>query len=163
MDRTTLLALILIIGIPTVFYDIRSRRIPNWITIPACFTGLALAGILAGSEGLASSVRGLFVGGGTFFMLFLMGWMGAGDVKLLGAVGAIFGYPDIVNAVLLTVLTGGVLAVAQMTLYHTWNKCFSRFRLIRRKETEPENQSFAVTVPYGLAIVAGSLMAAFMH
>src|SRR5436309_13402218 len=73
--------------------DLRSRRIPNWLTFPARVLGLAAHGVAGGSSGLTQGVLGALVAGGLLLPGWLLGWMGAGDVKLMAAVGAWLSFP----------------------------------------------------------------------
>lgn len=91
--------------------DVRQRRIPNWLTAGAAVSGLlyqALAGDLAG---LGLGVAGWLVGVAIFFLPFALRGLGAGDIKLLGALGAWLGPYDIIWLSLYTGVAGGVLAL----------------------------------------------------
>ena len=92
-------------------YDIRSSRIPNVLTAPSMAAGLLLHLILGGWSQVASSVLGGFIGGGVFLLLFLLGGMGAGDVKLMAAVGCLAGVGSLSQILVATVLVGAALAV----------------------------------------------------
>ena len=71
--------------------DIRTRRIPNVLTFGATIAALVFHGSTAGTSGLATSVGGWMVGAALFLPVFALRGMGAGDVKLLAAVGAWLG------------------------------------------------------------------------
>src|ERR1700691_2392518 len=71
--------------------DIRSRRIPNWLTLSGVTAGLVLHGIVGGVAGLKSSFAGMLLGFGAYLAPYCLRAMGAGDVKLMAAVGAIVG------------------------------------------------------------------------
>lgn len=77
-----------------IMTDLRSSRIPNWLTIPAMVFGLAGHAWQHGLQGLLFSLFGLLVGLGLFLCLHLLGSVGAGDVKLMAAVGALVGPED---------------------------------------------------------------------
>ena len=72
-------------------YDVRSRRIPNFITLPAMVFGLILHAALGGWRQLATAAAGGLICGLIFFVFYLAGGMGAGDVKLITAAGCIAG------------------------------------------------------------------------
>ncbi len=74
-----------------VFTDLRSQRIPNWLTVSAFAGALVFHLAVAGWTGLASSFCGFATGFVTLLVLFLIGGGGGGDVKLMGAVGAWIG------------------------------------------------------------------------
>ena len=69
--------------------DLRSRRIPNWLTVSAFLGALAFHLAVTGWTGLASSMCGFATGFGTLFVLFLIGGGGGGDVKLMGRRGSV--------------------------------------------------------------------------
>jgi prepilin peptidase CpaA len=92
--------------------DVRTRRIPNVLTFGAAAAAIAAHGWLEGVEGLSTSVAGWLVGAMLFFPLFALRGMGAGDVKLLAAIGAWLGPWPTVMVAFYTTLAGGVMAVA---------------------------------------------------
>jgi prepilin peptidase CpaA len=100
-----------IVGVALVT-DLQNRKIYNWLTFPAMLAGLVLNTVLGGLQGLESSAIGLLVGSAVFLVGFFMGAMGAGDVKLMAAVGAFIGPVDAAIALLFTFIAGGVFALA---------------------------------------------------
>src|SRR5204863_1315166 len=71
--------------------DFRTRRIPNWITVPGALAGFVLQIWYSGLHGAVQSIEGAALGLGLVLLLFLARGMGAGDVKLFAAVGALAG------------------------------------------------------------------------
>ena len=71
--------------------DLRSRRIPNWITVPGVALGLVLHLVEGGLYGALVCLAGAALGFGIFIAFYIAGGMGAGDVKLFSAVGALTG------------------------------------------------------------------------
>lgn len=94
------------------FTDIRSRRIPNWLVLPFMAAGPVLGGWLHGWHGVGHSFEGLALGALIFGILFAMGGMGMGDVKLFAAIGAWVGPSQLMLALVITGLAGGVMAVS---------------------------------------------------
>lgn len=95
-----------------VYTDLRYRRIPNRITLPALVAGLLLNGLADWPSGLVSALSGVGIALGLWAIsLLLGGCMGAGDIKLLAAVGALCGARFLLAALYLAVLAGGVMAV----------------------------------------------------
>jgi prepilin peptidase CpaA len=92
--------------------DVRTRRIPNVLTFGAALTALLVHGVTGGWSGLASGVGGWLLGAALFFPIFALRGMGAGDVKLLAAVGAWLGPAQVIWVALLTSVAGGVLGLA---------------------------------------------------
>ena len=103
-------ALFLCLTTIAAFADILTGKIPNWLTYPACVFGVCLAGLSTSWPGLVDSVLGLTLGFGPFFALYLMGGMGGGDVKLMAAVGAMMGVDFVLNAMITSILVGGLIA-----------------------------------------------------
>lgn len=101
----------LIVLVLAVFTDLRSRRIPNWLVLPFMFAGVAVSGWLHGWHGIGQSLGGLGLGILLFGILFLMGGMGMGDVKLCAAIGAWIGPAQLLLALVITGLAGGVMAL----------------------------------------------------
>lgn len=93
------------------FTDLRSRRIPNWLVLPFLGMGLGVSAWLHGWRGLGQSAEGMALGLVVFGVLHLMGGMGAGDVKLAAAIGAWVGPRQLMLALVVTGLAGGVMAV----------------------------------------------------
>lgn len=91
--------------------DVRSRRIPNALTFGASALACAAHLLLAGPVGLLASAEGWLLGIALFFPFFALRGLGAGDVKLLGALGAWLGAGSIVFVALYSTLAGGAIAV----------------------------------------------------
>jgi len=94
-----------------VYSDIRSHRISNSLSLLALVVGLALQFLGHGFQGVTSGLLGAGVGLGCFAPLYLARAMGAGDVKLLAAVGAFLGPQGAFLAALLALLAGGLGAI----------------------------------------------------
>ena len=92
--------------------DLRSRRIPNVLTFGAAAAGFAFHAFAPGGDGAVRAVLGWLIGVAVFFVPFALGGLGAGDVKLLGALGAWLGPGGIIWAALYAGAAGGVMAIA---------------------------------------------------
>ncbi len=101
----------LIVLAVATFTDLRSRRIPNWLVLPFLLAGLAVSGWLHGWHGIMQSLAGLGVGALFFGILCWMGGMGMGDVKLCAAIGVWIGPSQMLTALVLTGIAGGVIAL----------------------------------------------------
>jgi len=93
------------------FTDLRSRRIPNWLVFPFMIAGIAVSGWLHGWHGIGQSLSGLALGGLAFGVFCFMGGMGMGDVKLCAAIGSWIGPAQLLPALVLIALAGGVMAI----------------------------------------------------
>jgi prepilin peptidase CpaA len=98
-------------GIGSV-HDVRERRIPNFITGPGILAGLMLHLAAGGWSSLGYAAIAGLLGGGIFLIFYLAGGMGAGDVKLMAAVGCIAGLPPLELVLVGTVVSGGIFALA---------------------------------------------------
>ena len=92
-----------------LFTDLRSRKIPNRLTFAAMVFMLAYYGAAHGFEGMWFSCKGLLLGIGLLMPLYFLGGMGAGDAKLMGAVGAALGMQGVLTVFLFTALIGGTV------------------------------------------------------
>jgi prepilin peptidase CpaA len=92
--------------------DLRSRRIPNWLTVPGVVSGVALNAILGGWAGLKTSLLGAGLGLLLLLPFVLLRSLGAGDWKLAGALGAFVGSRVLLDLLLLSVFVAGLMAVA---------------------------------------------------
>lgn len=154
-----------------VFFDIRERRIPNWITFP----GAAIALVLHASTGsaqLLQSFLGLAVGTGAMLVPFICGWLGAGDVKLLGLMGGIVGLSSIPRVFFYSSLIGGLLAggvlIRRSTQTNVLTRCWWDIKLavwslgfiMPVPITQPTVAR--TSVPFGVAIGIGTLVALYL-
>jgi prepilin peptidase CpaA len=91
--------------------DVRTRRIPNELTAAMAVTGLGLAATGMSGVPLLGSAIGLALGFALMLPGHVFGGTGAGDVKLMAAIGAIVGPATVVTAFFFTAIAGGVLAI----------------------------------------------------
>lgn len=91
--------------------DLRGRRIPNWLTVPALLIGVIANTVVAGWSGLKASLLGAALGLALLLPFVLLRSLGAGDWKLAGALGAFTGPGRLVDLLLASILVAGVMAV----------------------------------------------------
>jgi prepilin peptidase CpaA len=101
---------LIVLAIAT-FTDLRSRRIPNWLVLPFMVGGICVSGWLHGWRGIGESLAGLAVGALLFGILWFLGGMGMGDLKLCAAIGAWIGPTQLLFALVVTSIAGGVMAL----------------------------------------------------
>ena len=149
--------------------DVRTSRIPNWLTYSGLLLALLLRLVVLGWAGLRSGVVGMLVAGILFCILFVMGAMGGGDVKLVASVGAWVGNDQVVSVLLAAALAGGLLAViyiffGQGLRQTFWNLLdLIRFRLTSGMSPHPVlnvRQEGTLRVPFGVAVAMGTLFCA---
>ena len=113
--------------------DVRIQKIPNLITYPTMLIALSHHWFVMGLDGLLFSLGGLVVGIGLFLLPYLMGGMGAGDAKLMGAVGGVTGAKGALIAFVLTAIVGGVYALILTLIYRQNFRGFFKKQVITLK------------------------------
>lgn len=159
------ISLLLPLAIIITYYDVRYRRIPNAFVLATLAAGIAINAIFTGFAGVMASVGGCALGFGLMFMLHVFGAMGAGDVKLFAAIGAVTGAHLVLPTFIVVILTGGLLAVVSVIragiLMTTLHRVLQIFVGMLPGWQMPQ---FAVppdrkhTIPYGVAITMGSII-----
>jgi prepilin peptidase CpaA len=150
-------------------YDVRFRRIPNWLALTGICAGFALNGFLFGVSGLGRAGLGFAVAAAIYVPLFALRAMGAGDVKLMAAVASMTGAVNWFAVFLITAIAGGVIAVGLLLFRGGLRRAvlnvlsilgaLIRFRAPFRERPELDvADSRAVTLPHGFAIAIGSLL-----
>lgn len=169
MDRASFLIFAaLLLALTGAVIDLRQHRIPNWLTYPGIVAGLALRGALFGWKGLLAALAGCLLAGGIMFLFYAVRAMGAGDVKIMAAIGAFVGPHEVIGVLLATAICGGVLAIAYAVyrgrMISTLKNVGSvlRFHAWAGVQAHPEvnlDNPAALRMPYGLAIALGTLYA----
>jgi prepilin peptidase CpaA len=97
-----------------VEHDVRSMRIPNWLTFGGLALALARAAWLGGLPGLGVAAAGAGAAFAVLILPFAMRWLGAGDVKAMMALGALWGHTLVLPTLFWMFVSGGVLAIAMV-------------------------------------------------
>ena len=155
----------LLLGAAGAWMDWKYHKIPNWLTVSGFLAGLALRGILQGIPGLALSGAG-FLTGSLYILLWLLGGLKAGDVKLYMAMGAIGGWRFCLNTELYSVLFGGAAALVRTIFRKNGLRSLKRLgtywinMLMTRRFFiyQGEEDSY---FPFGIYIAAGAAAAVF--
>lgn len=163
------IALTSVVGVAllaSVATDLLFRRILDAVTYPALALGLGIRFFAEGlgdvEHGLLSGLLGAGLAAGMLAFLAWRGRMGWGDVKLMAVVGAVFGYPLALAALVFTSLVGALQAVVTLiwqgavwdTLLGVGRRLAERLRLLPGAVHEARRH-----IPYGVAIALGSLWA----
>jgi len=112
------------------FWDVRTRRVPNVLTLGTALVGLVAHGVTGGVAAIAASGGGWLLGLALFMPFYLLGGLGAGDVKLLAALGAWLGPTEIVWVALYGAVAGGVLAVFVSVAHGHLRRAFANVWLL---------------------------------
>ena len=160
--KVVLVCTVLVAGV----FDLRYRRIPNWLNLSAISLGLAVNILLFEVHGFFAALLGMGCSLLVYVPLYLVRGMGAGDVKLMAAVGAIVGPWNWFCIFLFTALLGGIVsliyAVLRKRLHQTlFNLALivtelARVRLPARREARLDiRHDEALRLPHGAVIALG--------
>ena len=156
----------------SVFFDLRVRRIPNWLILFGLGAGL-IVNFHRSPSGFSYSVMGFFIGVGTFIVPFSLGWMGAGDVKYSGVIGALLGVKLLPRVLFYASVVAGIMAIGSVlvcrcrisVLKTAWTEC--KIAALTFGHLLPETVTMRVSrggysLPWGVALGAGTILAYFV-
>lgn len=148
--------------------DLRDRRVPNWITLASALMAVALNASFSGTAGISRSLAGLGLALAIYLPLYLLRAMGAGDVKLMLAIGAAVGPANWLIIFCLTAIFGGLAAIIVILARGRWRQTFHNVFLIlssARRLRAPYTvspklnvkSSEAMRLPHAVAIALGTV------
>ncbi len=160
--------LLALLVIPAAIWDFRRRRVPNWLTLPGLFLGIGLNVFLFETAGLWMALKGLGLALLFYFPLYLLRGVGAGDVKLMAAVGAIVGPANWLGILVLTSLFGGAAAIVLVAAKGRLRGTFQNIWLIlmsighghapyRDKPQLDVGSEQGIRLPHAVIIACGAL------
>lgn len=114
MREWTMFFLLAVIVLPAAWIDFRQRRIPNELCLAGILLGVMYHLLTAGVSGAGFSLLSFLLAFAAGFPLWLLGWMGAGDVKLVAAVGAIVGMKLVLPVLAGIAIAGGAVALVYL-------------------------------------------------
>lgn len=150
------------------YFDIRWRRIPNWLTLAAVLLGLALNWFLPQGLGLGRAGIGIAVGFVMYFPLYLLKGMGAGDVKLAAGIGALVGGWNCLVIILIAACFSSVVGLMMAASKGRFRSTLinvgfifselAAFRLphVTRKEVDIR-YSDSIRMPHGVSLALGTV------
>jgi prepilin peptidase CpaA len=147
-------------------WDIHSRRIPNWLVITLALVGICYSAVVQSPlPGVPRALLGMVLGFGLWIPFYALRMLGAGDVKLFAAASCWLAPSQVVGAALTSALAGGVLSVIGLVLAHglglTTFRIAHGLRDPRMLATPLAVPAGRKTLPYGLAMAVGLLVAAW--
>lgn len=161
------LAIAVVAALVASVWDIKTRRIPNWLTLSAILAGLAVHAVVGGTGDMLIALVAALVGGGIFAIFFVAGGMGGGDVKLMAAIGAIVGFQSLFQVMVLTAIMGGVFAICLALTRGRLKQTVDNIKLLLvhhrfqgltpHPEINVANRK-TLRLPYAIAIAAGCLI-----
>jgi prepilin peptidase CpaA len=159
--------LTLALTISAALLDWRSRRIPNWLTVPGLLMGIATHAALTGWQGAMFALKGAALALIILLPLVLLRALGAGDWKLMGAVGAFLGWQLFLFVLVGSIFASGIMAIVQTyrvgrvmeTLRNmaTLVKGFFAFGLKKNPQISLDNPRL-LKVPFGVAVAAATIV-----
>ncbi|MCH8251841.1 MAG: prepilin peptidase [Planctomycetes bacterium] len=149
--------------------DYKERRVPNKLNLAIALVGFAAQAVYNGAPGLASGALGLLVGFGLLIVPWLMHGMGAGDVKLMAAIGVWLGpaltlYSFTAGAVIggviamIMILSSGRLRMAYVNLSTIVTKCASRKTVFSEYGSAKSFGATSQLLPYGVPLTIGTIL-----
>lgn len=165
-------ALLLALVAVAALYDIRFRRIPNWLTVSGAVLGFASNALLLQFHGAVIAASGLALAMAVYVPLYLLRAMGAGDVKLMAAIGAIVGPTSWISIFLAAAIVGGIAALGLILIRGKIYETLFRVQIIltelahlrapyRSEPTLDVREKAALRMPHGVSIALGTLLATF--
>jgi len=161
----------LLVALWAGWLDLRFRRIPNWLTVSGFALGLALNAGLSGWEGLRSGLEGAGIGLGVLLIPVIMRGIGAGDLKLMGSLGAILGPWKLVDVLFVSIMIAGIMAVIEIVrkrrVKETLSnlgvlvRAFATFGLGAREGIVTLDNPASLRLPFGVATAVAMVIVAF--
>jgi len=149
-------------------FDIRERRVPNWLTIAGVLAGIGLNTFLYETDGLWFALKGMGLALLVYFPLFAIRAMGAGDAKMMAAVGAMVGPWNWLGIFLLSAVMGGLFAMILLLTTGRVRRTFANVGFLlkelaylrppymRKEELDIRNPK-AVGLPHASVVALGAL------
>ena len=158
--------LVAVLALTAGITDLRYRKIPNWLTYPAIPIAILLHWIIAGGHAALLSMAGVAIGLSVLLPFVLLGGLGGGDWKLMGALGAFFEPRRLIPVLILTVMINGIMAlvlvlwkkrVAQ-TARNVGRITAAMFKFRAPGSDLTIDNSEAEKVPFGIAAAIATLL-----
>ena len=156
----------LVLACLAAIWDWRSRRIPNWLTVAGAVGGVTLHSVLAGWNGTVFALAGAGLALVLLLPLVYLRALGAGDWKLMGAIGTFLGWQLFLFVLFGSILVAGIMAVVQTiwadrtteTLRNLWIliKGFVSFGLVKNPNISLDNPGL-LKLPFGVAVAAATI------
>lgn len=149
------------------FGDVRTRRIPNRLVVATALTGILYSVITAGPLwGTLRGMEGFFTGLAFWLPFYVLGWLGAGDVKLVAAAGAWLGPREVVEGSLIAALLGAILALLWMVRSRGLKRAAETLGIAATLPSvlteTPSSVDRIKSLPYSVPIAVGALCAAWV-
>lgn len=164
-------SLALLVALWAGWLDWRSRRIPNWLTVSGFVLGLGVNGVLSGWSGIKGGLEGAGIGLGIFLIPVILRGIGAGDLKLMGALGACLGPWKLVNVLFVAIIIAGIMAVLEIVRRRRVKETlsnlavlvqsFATFGLGAREGMVTLDNPSTLKLPFGVATAVAMVIVVF--
>lgn len=162
--------ILLSILLPATVFDIKYRKIPNFISMSGWIIGPLLFALSDSLPGILSSVYGFLTIFGITIPFYMIRMMGAGDIKLMASIGAIVGIEYALPVLTGIVLSGGVMGLIVMVYQRVLVDAFRRYggmvgiSMTMKKPVylEPNEKEKNLVMPYALPITIGTFLSLIM-
>lgn len=162
-------AVLVTIVLSAAVYDLRFRRIPNWLNLSGLILGFGLNLFFFQWHGALSASQGLLMAMAFYLPLYLLRGMGAGDVKLMAAVGSLVGPSNWLQIFIATALVGGAAAAIFALVKRRFTEtCVNLYFLLKDllhlkppHRTNPQldfRNPASLRMPHGVLIAVGSVV-----
>ncbi len=152
-----MIPLLLVFAAACAVTDLHSRRIPNWLTMTGVLSGFGFHAWRAGWEGLGFAGLGFGAALGIYAVLFLLRGRGAGDLKMMAAMGAMIGWSNWLLLFVLSAVIGGMVAliviVARGRVGQTW-------RNLRRLPEQKLGNAESLALPHAPVVAVAAVFTA---
>jgi prepilin peptidase CpaA len=161
-------SIIILVALVAAVIDYQTRKIPNLLTIPFMLVGLTVSPILSGSwMGLLAGFVGIVAGFLLFSIPYMLGTLGAGDVKLMMGIGAWMGPSFILMDSIMVMILGGIISLCSLMvkvhpLYplRLISAFFFSFLVTKNVKDflQGVKENSVDSIPYGIAILVGTVV-----
>ena len=172
-NQVAIWGLALLVALWAGWLDWRFRRIPNWLTVSGFFLGLGMNGVLSGWNGIRGGLEGAGIGLGVFFIPVVLRGIGAGDLKLMIALGACLGPLKFLNVLLASIFIAGFMAIIEIVRRRRVKQTFSNLLVIirafvtfgmgARESLVTLDDPGSLRLPFGVAIALAMVLVVFAN
>jgi prepilin peptidase CpaA len=173
LNQVAIWGLALLVAIWAGWLDWRFRRIPNWLTVSGFFLGLAINAALLGWVGIKGGLEGAGIALAVLIVPVILRGIGAGDLKLMIALGACLGPLKFLNVLLASIFIAGFMAIIEIVRRHRIKQTFSNlwvlirafvtFGMGARESLVTLDDPGSLRLPFGVAIALAMVLVVFAN
>lgn len=170
-NQVSVWALALLVALWAGWLDWRFRRIPNWLTVSGFVLGLGINGVVSGWTGLKGGLEGAGIAAAVLIVPVILRGIGAGDLKLMIALGACLGPWKFLNVLLASIFIAGAMAIVEIVrkrrVKETFGnlavliRAFATFGMGARESLVTLDDPGSLRLPFGVAIALAVVLVVF--